>query len=67
LLLPTANFALGASNVNQDVNSPVVNRSYGYDSQSATLSASQPLYRPANKASYDQGMKQVDLAITDCP
>ena len=62
LLLPTANFALGASNTTQDVNSPVTSRNYSYDSQTATLSASQPLYRPANKASYDQGMKQVELA-----
>jgi outer membrane protein len=62
LLLPTANFALGASNTTQDVNSPVTSRNFSYDSQTATLSASQPLYRPANKASYDQGMKQVELA-----
>jgi outer membrane protein len=62
LLLPTANFALGASTSNQDVNSPVVNRNFSYDGQSATVSAAQPLYRPANKASYDQGMKQVELA-----
>jgi outer membrane protein len=33
-----------------------------YGSQSATLGASQPLYRPANVASYEQGKKQLDLA-----
>ena len=62
LLLPTANFAMGANTNNQEVNSPVVNRNYSYDAQTATISAAQPLYRPANKASYDQGMKQVELA-----
>jgi outer membrane protein len=62
LLLPTANLALGANTNNQEVNSPVVNRNYSYDSQTATVSAAQPLYRPANKASYDQGVKQAELA-----
>ena len=58
-ILPTANFALGASRSNQEV-LPTAERSYG--SQTATLSASQPLYRPANWASYEQGNKQVALA-----
>jgi outer membrane protein len=58
-ILPTANFALGASRSNQEV-LPASDRSYG--SQTATISASQPLYRPANWASYEQGKKQVDLA-----
>lgn len=58
-ILPTANFALGASRSNQEV-LPTAERSYG--SQTATISASQPLYRPANWASYEQGNKQVALA-----
>ncbi|MDZ7920178.1 TolC family outer membrane protein [Rhodoferax sp.] len=58
-ILPTANFALGASRSNQEV-LPSAERSYG--SQTATISASQPLYRPANWASYEQGNKQVALA-----
>ncbi|OYQ39443.1 channel protein TolC, partial [Rhodoferax sp. TH121] len=58
-ILPTANFALGASRSNQEV-LPQPERSYG--SQTATISASQPLYRPANWASYEQGNKQVALA-----
>jgi outer membrane protein len=33
-----------------------------FGARTATLSASQPLYRPANWASYQQGMKLVDLA-----
>jgi outer membrane protein len=59
LLLPSANFALGASRSNQAI-LPNPDRSYG--SQTATISASQPLYRPVNKASYEQGLKQVALA-----
>ncbi|WP_296511214.1 TolC family protein, partial [Rhodoferax sp.] len=59
LLLPSANFALGASRSNQEV-LPNPDRSYG--AQTATISASQPLYRPVNKANYDQGMKSVEAA-----
>jgi outer membrane protein len=58
-ILPTANFALGASRSNQEV-LPTAERTYG--SQTATISASQPLYRPANWASYEQGNKQIALA-----
>lgn len=58
-ILPTANLALGASRSNQEVQ-PMPDRTYG--TQTATISASQPLYRPANWASYEQGNKQVALA-----
>ena len=33
-----------------------------FTTQSATLSATQPLYRPANFATYEQGKRQVELA-----
>ena len=60
-ILPVANLALGASRSRQDITPDVgANRSYG--TETATVSASQPLYRPANWASYQQGMKQLDLA-----
>ena len=62
-ILPTANLAVGASRSKQEVTPeglPGIERSYG--TQSATISASQPLYRPANWASYEQGLKQIDLA-----
>jgi len=61
LLLPTANLAVAANNYNQDVTT-TSNRTFSYDGQSATISASQPLYRPANAASYEQGMKGVEAA-----
>jgi outer membrane protein len=59
-LLPTANLAAGASRTAFDISNPELNRAFG--TQSATLSASQPLYRPANFATYEQGRRQVELA-----
>lgn len=59
-VLPTANLSAGVTRTNLEINNPPIDR--GYDTQTATVSASQPLYRPANLASYRQGIKQVDLA-----
>ena len=62
-VLPTANLALNASRSTQDFTkdgSPKSDITYG--TQSATVSASQPLYRPGNWASYQQSTKQIDLA-----
>ncbi len=59
-LLPTANLAMGANRTNIASDIATFEKSYG--SQSATLSASQPLYRPANTAAAEQGKKQADLA-----
>jgi len=61
LMFPTAGLSAGVSQTNQDVQLPIA-RNYTFNSQSATISASQPLYRPANWAGYEQGKKQVDLA-----
>jgi outer membrane protein len=61
LLRPTA--ALGGSLSETDLvnqTSPSADRQFG--TRALTLSGSQPLYRPANQASYEQGMKQVALA-----
>jgi outer membrane protein len=58
-ILPSANLGIAASRTNQEV-LPTPERSYG--TQTATISASQPLYRPANWASYEQGNQQVGLA-----
>ena len=59
-ILPTAGLAAGTSRTGFQNNNPVTDRSFS--TQNATLSASQPLYRPANVASYQQGLRQVDLA-----
>ncbi|MDE2419082.1 MAG: TolC family outer membrane protein [Burkholderiales bacterium] len=60
-MLPTVGLSATVSQTNQDLQLPI-SKNYTYNSQSATIAASQPLYRPANKASYDQGKKQVALA-----
>ena len=59
-ILPTAGLSAGASRIGVDNTAPPINTSF--NTQNATLSASQPLYRPANWATYEQGFKQVDLA-----
>ena len=61
LLRPTA--GLGATISETDFNNQVnPNGDARYGTRTATLSASQPLFRPANMAGYQQGMKQVGLA-----
>jgi outer membrane protein len=64
-ILPTV--SLSASGSNGQINiiessPPQTNRNF--TNQSATLNASQPLYRPSNFAQYQQGKKQADLAQT---
>ncbi|MBN9408842.1 MAG: TolC family outer membrane protein [Burkholderiales bacterium] len=60
-LLPTAGLSAGYTRSNFDNTNPLIpDRSY--PTGNATLSASQPLYRPANRATYEQGLRQIDLA-----
>src|SRR5665811_1129317 len=60
-ILPTAGLAAGVSRTGfENTNPPPGDRNF--NTQNATLSAAQPLYRPANWATYEQGLKQVDLA-----
>ena len=59
-ILPTAGLAAGVSRTDFDNTNPAINRSFS--TQNATLTASQPLYRPGNWATYEQGIKQVNLA-----
>ena len=59
-ILPNAGLAAGASRTAFENTNPQIDRSF--NTQNATLSAAQPLYRPANVATYQQGLRQVDLA-----
>jgi outer membrane protein len=60
LLLPTIGLS---ANVNKtDVDLIAAAQTVTSQSRAATLSASQPLYRPANFANYQQGMRQLELA-----
>lgn len=60
-ILPQANLAAGVNRTDfNNTNALIPDRSF--NNQTATVSASQPLYRPANWATYQQGLLQVDLA-----
>lgn len=59
-ILPTAGLSAGASRTGFQNSNPVTDRSF--NTQNASLTATQPLYRPANQATYQQGLRQADLA-----
>jgi outer membrane protein len=64
-LLPQAGLSAGVTRSNFDNNidsTPPVDFDRSFTTQQATLSASQPLYRPANLATYRQGQRQAELA-----
>jgi len=60
-LLPSANLGMGMNRTHVSSDTSAFDRG-SYGNQNATLSASQPLYRPANTATAEQGKKQVELA-----
>ena len=57
-ILPTVGLGAGASRTGFENSNPTVERSF--NTQNGTLSASQPLYRPANRANYEQGFKLIE-------
>jgi len=59
-ILPTAGLSLGASRTNFENTNPVMDRNF--PTQTGSLNASQPLYRPGNWATYEQGKQQVVLS-----
>jgi outer membrane protein len=63
-ILPSANLAAGAQRTHFENVAPgflpPIDRTF--TAQTGTVSASQPLYRPANYAAYEQGKRQVELA-----
>ena len=61
LMRPTAGLGATVSETDFD-NRTSTNVDARYGTRTATLSASQPLFRPANLASYKQGLKQAGLA-----
>jgi len=64
-LLPTIGLSASASNTSlnyETVNPGPIPANRSFDNQSTSVSLSQPLYRPANLASYEQGKRQADLA-----
>ena len=61
-LLPTVGLTANLSGTNADVIKPSANPNRAFGSQSAAINASQPLYRPANKATAAQGELQATQA-----
>ncbi len=59
-ILPTAGISANATRIGFENTNPVTNQNF--NQQSATLTATQPLYRPGNWATYEQGLKQVTQA-----
>ena len=59
-ILPSAGLSAGVSRVGIENTDPPI--STRFNTQNATLSVTQPVYRPANRATYEQGFRQVDLA-----
>jgi outer membrane protein len=59
-LLPTAALTAGASLSRVEGTNPSIGRTN--NAQNLGLSGSQPLYRPANRASAEQGLRQAQLA-----
>ena len=65
-LLPTANLSSSYSRTQADIvgvpPTPGVSNPNYFGTQNTTISASQPLYRPGNWATFQQGKRQADLA-----
>jgi outer membrane protein len=61
-LLPTVGLNAGVTTNRVDYQEPSGQPGRSFDNQSASISATQPLYRSANYASYEQGKRQVELA-----
>jgi outer membrane protein len=61
-LLPTVNLTAGASTSQLRTESGGTTSDRSFDNRNVGVSASQPLYRPANMANYQQGARQSELA-----
>ena len=62
-VLPTAGLTAAMNKTSTDLlTGALAGQTKSFGSNTATLSASQPLYRPGNLATYRQAQKQVDLA-----
>lgn len=60
-LLPTVGLAAGTNRSHVETLNPI-NSDRSFSAHSATVSASQPLYRPANRLGVEQGQKSLDIA-----
>ncbi len=60
-LLPTVGLQAGASRARTEINHPAF--TLNANTQNATLSATQPLFRPANRIAFTQGQRSYELAL----
>ncbi len=61
-VLPTVGLSAGASYANVDVARSQGSARAGFPSQNVGVNATQPIYRPANWATYEQGQRQIGVA-----
>ena len=61
-LLPTVGMSAGATRSQRTQNPQTTTSDYSYTTQTAGINATQPLYRPANLATYRQSQKGLELA-----
>ena len=61
-ILPSVGLSANASATHQDLSTDSLSATRGFPNQSAGINATQPLYRPANWAVYEQSKRQVDIA-----
>ncbi len=61
-ILPAVGLSAGATHTELDIDTPSANVSRKLNTQTAGINATQPLYRPANWATYEQGKRQADIA-----
>ena len=61
-VLPSVGLTAGASYTDQDLTTDNNSLSRGFNAQNAGVNATQPLYRPANWAAYQQGKRQEEIA-----
>jgi outer membrane protein len=61
-ILPQVNLTANATAVEQELSTDLLSTRRNLPSQSAGITATQPLYRPANWATYEQSKRQADIA-----
>ena len=61
-ILPQVGLSATANRTEYDIHTAAGTGSIGRSTQSTGINATQPLYRPANWATYEQGKRQVEIA-----
>jgi outer membrane protein len=61
-ILPAVGLSASAQSIEQDLSTNALSIRRGLPSQAAGINATQPLYRPANWAAYEQSKRQVEIA-----